>query len=68
MISVAALLHVALLVLVVGLIFWLATWLIDFVRVPEPFNKVARAAVAFAAVLFLIGVLLHLVGVEVFRP
>lgn len=49
-------------VLVIGAICWLLWWLIGFLGVPEPFNKIARGVVAVVAVVLLIGVLLSLVG------
>jgi hypothetical protein len=47
---------------VIGLIFWLLWWLIGYVGVPEPFNKVLRVIVAIVAVILLINFLLGLVG------
>lgn len=49
-------------VIVVALICWLLWWLIRYVALPEPFNKVARVLVAVVAVLFLINALLSLIG------
>lgn len=49
-------------VLVAGLIFWLLSWLIGYLGVPEPFSKIAKAIVAIIAVLFLINALLTIVG------
>lgn len=49
-------------VIVVALICWLLWWLISYVGLPEPFNKVARVLVAVVAVLFLINALLSLIG------
>lgn len=49
-------------VIVIGLIAYLLWWLIGFVALPDPFNKIARALVAVAAVIFLINVLLSIVG------
>ncbi len=53
-------------VIVIGLIFWLLTWLIDYVAIPEPFNKIARVILAVAAVFMLIGVLLGMAGHPIF--
>lgn len=52
----------ALLIVVIGVVFWLLHWLIGYVAVPEPFNKVARIILAVAAVLILISVLLSMIG------
>lgn len=48
--------------IIIGAVCWLLWWLIGFVGIPEPFNKLARGAVAVIAVLLLISVLLSLVG------
>jgi VIT1/CCC1 family predicted Fe2+/Mn2+ transporter len=48
-------------IIVAGLIFWLLFWLIGYVGMPEPFNKIAKALLAVAAVIFLIYFLLSLV-------
>lgn len=47
---------------VMGLIFWLLWWLLNYIGLPEPFAKVARVILALAAVILLINVLLSLVG------
>ncbi len=44
-------------IVVIGLIFWLLFWLIDFIGLPEPFNKVAKVVLAVFAVIYLIGML-----------
>ena len=49
-------------VIVIGVIFWLLYWLIDYVGLPQPFNKVVKVTMAVAAVIFLINALLSLVG------
>jgi len=49
-------------VVVAGVIFFLLGWLIDYVAVGEPFNKVAKIIVAVAAVIVLINALLTLAG------
>lgn len=49
-------------VIVIGLCFWLLTWLIDYCGVPEPFNKIARVILAIAAVVLLINALLGIMG------
>ena len=45
-----------------GLVFWLLWWLIQYVAIPEPFNKVARVVLAVFAVLFCINLILALGG------
>lgn len=61
-ISTDQLLHAVIWVIVAGLIFWLVNWLITYVGVPEPFNKVAKVIIAIVAVVFLVNALLTIVG------
>lgn len=69
MISLSTVVTVLLYLIVAGLIFWLLWWLVGYVGLPEPFNKVARVVLAVAAVLVVIGILLSLLGGQaVFRP
>lgn len=49
-------------VIVLGMICWLLWWLIDYVKIPEPFNKFARVLIAVLAVVLLISLLLNLTG------
>ena len=49
-------------IIIVGLIFWLVTWLIGYCKLPEPFNKIARILIAVVAVVILINVLLGFTG------
>lgn len=68
MISLAAMVHIIIVLMIAGLILWLLNWLIGYCGVPEPFNKVARVVLAVLAVIVCIGVLLELAGYPVFRP
>ena len=45
-----------------GLIFWLLWWLIDYVKIPEPFSKVARVILAVIAVILLIRLIMRVTG------
>lgn len=49
-------------VLIAGLIFWLLSWLITYLAIPDPFAKIAKAIVAIVAVLFLVNALLTVAG------
>ena len=49
-------------VIVVGLIFYLLWWLVGYIALPAPFDKVVRVILAVVAVLFLINVLLQVAG------
>lgn len=68
MISIGGVFHALILLIVVGVIFWLLWWLIGYVGLPEPFNKVARVIMAVAAVIICIAILLSLAGVVTFAP
>lgn len=46
----------------VGLVVWVLLWLIGFIGIPEPFNKVARVTVVVMGVLILLNVLLSFAG------
>jgi len=67
MISGSALLSLLLTLVVVGLICYLLWWLIGFIGLPEPFNKVARVLIAVFAVIFLINLLLGFGGHPLIR-
>ena len=47
-------------VIVIGLACYLLWWLVGFVGLPEPFDKVARVIIALVAVVFLLGVIFGL--------
>lgn len=49
-------------IVVVGLCFWLLTWLIAYCGLPEPFSKIAKVVLAVASVIILINVLLSFTG------
>ena len=57
-------------VLVIGAVCWLLWWLIGFLGVPEPFNKVARGIVAVVGVVILIALLLSFIpgGPVILKP
>ncbi len=49
-------------IVAIGLVCWLLWWFINFIKLPEPFNKVAQVLIALVAVIFLINAILTLVG------
>lgn len=68
MIPLGALAMLVVYVIVAGMIFYLLWWLVGYVGLPEPFNKVARVLIAVVAVVFLIMLLLSVVnGQPMFR-
>lgn len=54
-------------VILAGLVFWLAVWLVDYCKTPEPFNRVLKVIIAVIAFLFLVNVLLGLVGKQIIK-
>jgi len=69
MISLEGVVRAIIYLIVAGLIFWLLFWLINYVGLPEPFNKLARVILAVAAVIICIVILLGLAGGQpLFRP
>jgi hypothetical protein len=65
--SAEAVINTLIYVIVIGLCFWLLWWLVGYVGLPEPFNKVARVILAVAAVIFLISILLAMSGHPIVR-
>lgn len=56
-------------IIVGGLIYWLLTWALASVGLPEPFAKIAKVVLVLAVCVFLINALLGLAGhpIIVFR-
>lgn len=50
---------------VIGLVFWCVLWFVDWVGVPEPFNKVIKVVLGLFALLYVLGVLFAIPGVSV---
>ena len=48
--------------IIVGLIFWLVLWFVDYVGVPEPINKIIKVVVGLVVFLFCLNLLLGLGG------
>ena len=49
-------------IMVLGLVTWLLLFLIDYIPLPEPFNRIAKVVIVVVAVVILIVALLGLVG------
>jgi hypothetical protein len=62
MFSIEGLVYAVVYLLVLGLICWLLIFLVDYVNPPEPFKKVAKAAIVIIAVLIIIFLLLGFVS------
>jgi hypothetical protein len=61
---IAALIWFVIYIVVIGCIFWLLTWLIDYVGLPEPFHRIARIIIAVVAVIIVLLLLLRLLGID----
>ena len=61
MFSLATMFSVLISLVIVGLIVWVLLWAIDYVGLPQPFNKVARVIIVLFAVIYLITILLPLI-------
>jgi len=53
----SSLLALLITVIVVGAVFYLIWWLIGYLGLPQPFDKVARVIVALIAVIYLLAML-----------
>lgn len=49
-----------------GLVYWLFTWALGALGIPEPFNKVAKVIGVVAAFLFVLNIILRLAGHPLF--
>lgn len=43
---------------IIGLLFWLAWWFVNYLALPEPFNKVLKAIIGLCAIAYLARTLL----------
>lgn len=66
-ISGSALLNSLVILVIAALIFWLIIWFCDYIKIPEPFNKVIRVIVGLVALIFLINFLLSLIDRQFIR-
>jgi len=65
-ISGSALINAIIMLIIAAVIFWLLNWLIGYIGMGEPFNKIAKVIIAVAAVILCINALLMLVGRPIF--
>jgi len=61
-ISGQAVINAVIWLIVAAVVFWLLNWLISYIGVGEPFNKVLKVILAIACVLICINALLTLAG------
>ncbi len=64
--NISELVNVIIYLFIIGGVCWLLWWLVGYIGLPEPFNKIARAIIAIVAVLLLINLLLGLGGGQPF--
>lgn len=66
MIAISTIVWIILVIVIAGLVWWLLYFLVNHpkVNLPEPFKTVANVILLVLAVFFLIGCLLHLVGIN----
>lgn len=67
MITLSTLFSVVIWLLIAGVIYWLVTWLIAQIGVPEPFNKIIRIIIALIVFVIALNALLMLVGTPLIR-
>jgi uncharacterized membrane protein YtjA (UPF0391 family) len=63
--SLRSLVSIVIYLCVVGGVVWLLMWLVDYVGLPAPFNKVAKIVIMVFVVLALISLLLGFTGYPV---
>jgi len=60
--SISSLLNLVVWFAIIGGVFWLLWWLIGYIGLPQPFDKVLRVIVAIVCVVILVNLLLSLGG------
>lgn len=65
---IASLITLLIYLLIVGIILWLALYIISVLPLPAPFNQVARVIIMVIGCLILILMLLNFVGLDGMRP
>ena len=58
----STILNVVIWLVVAGLIYWILTWGLSQISLPEPFAKIAQVLLVLVVVIFVINALLTLVG------
>jgi len=64
----SALITLVVYILVLGLVVWLLTFLIDAIPLPEPFNRVAKVVLMAVSILIVIVLLLQFAGIDAGLP
>jgi hypothetical protein len=53
-----------LVLIVIGLVFWVLMWAANYLELPEPINKIVRAVLVLGMVVLVINALLSLIGFQ----
>lgn len=67
MIDLRRVVRFVILLIVAAVVFWLLFFLVDYIGLPQPFDRVAHVGLMVAAVLVLIGLILDAAGYDVFK-
>lgn len=67
LISGAGFLQSILMLICLGLVFYLLYWLVNFINPPEPFHKIIISILAIAGVIVLIHFIMSMVGIEIIQ-
>ena len=54
-------------IIICGLVFWLLEFLLDYIGLPQPFDKIAHVLLVVAAVAVLIGIIMDAAGYPIFK-
>jgi hypothetical protein len=54
-------------IIIAGVIFWLMWWLLEYLALPQPFDKIGHVLLAIAAVGVLISIILDAAGYSIFK-
>lgn len=62
----STLMNIVLYLIIIGAVCWLLWWLVGYIGLPEPFNKIARGVIAVVAVILLVNMLIGFAGGQPF--
>ena len=62
--QVGGLVHLLIVIIVLGLVFWLVWWALSYLPLPAPFAQIARFILILIFVLILISLILPLAGIS----
>jgi hypothetical protein len=62
---IAALINLIIILLVVGILYWLLIWVIQSVPIPDPPARLIRIALTVLMVIIVVLLLLNLIGIDI---